>query len=551
MKIKKAAVIGMCCTIISTSTVFAVSENLNANDNIKIQINNEWLDVDVSPFIENDRTIVSLNEFMVKLGAKVESDLETGKIKISSEDVTIELTVGKKNANIIKNDGSSSKEEAINLEVAPKIVGEDVFVPLRFAAEALGFDVEWDNSLRAVIVRGEDEIITVERPVEFEIIDEDTINNNDLLLNMYNKNRMTKGIYSLTDGDYIYVLVSAGERPTGGYSIEVDSITEVTPGTAYIHATLDSPKEGSMVTQVLTYPTAMVKFDKGDIDNLQWDLSGDIQSEETEKNEVVKFVQGFGEQLKMVSLLAPEDVIKESMEEHYGDYVSTELIEKWVKDPENALGRMLSSPWPERIEVLSAEKTDENGYVVKGKIIEVTSVELKEGGAAARRPVTLNVDKIDGKWVITDTEIGNYEEIQKNSVVYKNDEYGFTFTLPESWKDYSIQNEVWKGEPLNDESNADADKDITGPIIYIRHPQWTKDNPRQDIPIMIFTTKQWEDMENGEFAVGAAPVAPSKLGENSEYVFLLPARYNYAFPTGFEEVSEILQNNPMQAFEIK
>ncbi len=551
MKIKKAAVIGMCCTIISTSTVFAVSENLNANDNIKIQINNEWLDVDVSPFIENDRTIVSLNEFMGKLGAKVESDLETGKIKISSEDVTIELTVGKKNANIIKNDGSSSKEEAINLEVAPKIVGEDVFVPLRFAAEALGFDVEWDNSLRAVIVRGEDEIITVERPVEFEIIDEDTINNNDLLLNMYNKNRMTKGIYSLTDGDYIYVLVSAGERPTGGYSIEVDSITEVTPGTAYIHATLDSPKEGSMVTQVLTYPTAMVKFDKGDIDNLQWDLSGDIQSEETEKNEVVKFVQGFGEQLKMVSLLAPENVIKESMEEHYGDYVSTELIEKWVKDPENALGRMLSSPWPERIEVLSAEKTDENEYVVKGKVIEVTSVELKEGGAAARRPVTFNVNKIDGKWVITDAEIGNYEEIQKNSVVYKNDEYGFTFTLPESWKDYSIQNEVWKGELLNDESNADADKDITGPIIYIRHPQWTKDNPRQDIPIMIFTTKQWEDMENGEFAVGAAPVAPSKLGENSEYVFLLPARYNYAFPTGFEEVSEILQNNPMQAFEIK
>lgn len=550
MNIKKAAVIGMCCTIISTSTVFAVSDNMNVNDNIKIQINNEWVQVSVKPFIENNRTLVTLNEFMGKL-AKVESDLKTGIIKINSEDVTIELTVGKNSAKIIKNDGGSLKEKTINLEIAPKIVDERVYVPLRFAAEALGFDVGWDNSLRAVIIRAEGDIITVERPVEFEIVEEETINDNELLLNLYNKNHMTKGIYSLIDGDYIYVLVSAGEKPTGGYSLEVDSITEVTPGTAYIHATLNSPKEGSMVTQILTYPSVMVKFDKGDIKNIQWDLLGDIKSDEAERNEVTKFVQSFGEQLKMVSLLAPEDILKETMNKYYGDYVSAELIEKWLKDTTNAPGRQLSSPWPERIDILPVEKTDENEYIVKGTIIEVTSVEMKEGGSATRRPVTLNVNRIDGKWVITGAEIGDYEEIQKNSVVYKNDEYVFTFTLPESWENYSIQNEIWKGEPLNDENNADVDKDITGPIIYIRHPLWTEDNPRQDIPIMIFTVKQWEAKQSGEFAVGAAPVDPSKLGENSDYVFLLPARYNYSFHTGFEEVSEILKGNPLQAFEVK
>ncbi len=549
MNIKKAAVIGMCCAIISTSTVFAVSDNLNVNDSIKIQINSEWVQLSIKPFIENDRTLVTLNELMEKLGAEVESDLNAGTIKINSEDITIELTVGKNGAKIIKNDGGSLKEETIDLEIAPKIIDEEIFVPLRFTAEALGFDVDWDNSLRAVIIRAEGDIIAVERPVEFEIIRQETIDDNESLLNLYNKNHMTKGIYSLIDGDYIYVLVSAGEKPTGGYSLKVDSITEVTPGTAYIHATLNSPTEGSNVTQVLTYPSVMVKFEKGGINNFQWDLSGDIKPDEAERNEVTKFVQGFGGQLKMVSLLAPEDIMEDSMEEHYGDYVSDELIKKWVKDPENAPGRMLSSPWPERIDVLSVEKTDENQYVVKGTIIEVTSVELKERGSAARRPITLNVDKIVDKWVITGADIGAYEEIQKNSVVYKNDEYGFTFTLPESWKGYSIQNEIWKGEPLNDESNAD--EDITGPIIYIRHPLWTEDNPRQDIPIMIFTVKQWEAKQSGEFAVGAAPVDPSKLGENSDYVFLLPARYNYAFQTGFEEVSEILKGNPLQTFEIK
>lgn len=550
-KIKKAAVIGMCCTIISTSTVFAVSNNLNVNSDIKIQINNEWVQVSLNPFIENNRTLVPLNEFMEKLGAKIESDLKAGTIKIYTDEVTIELTVGKSSVKVIKNDGGSLKEEIVNLEISPKIVDEKVFVPLRFSAETLGYVVQWDNSLRAVIIMEEGDIIAVERPIEFETVDRQSIEGNALLLNLYNKNHMTKGIYSLIDGDYIYVLVAAGERPTGGYSLDVDSITEVTPGTAYIHANLQTPAEGSMVTQALTYPTVMVKFEKGDIQNIQWDLSGDVNSDEAEKNEVIKFVQSFGGQLKMVSLLAPEDILKETMNEYYGDYVSAELIEKWLKDPVTAPGRLTSSPWPERIEVLAVEKTEENEYIVKGTIIEVTSVELKEGGSAARRPVTLNVDKIDDKWVITGAEIGAYEEIQKNSVIYKNDEYGFTFTLPEGWENYSIQNEIWKGEPLNDESNADADKDITGPIIYIRHPEWTKDSPRQDIPIMIFTVEQWKELQNGEFSVGAAPIGPRLLGENSTYVFALPARYNYEFLTGFEEVEKILENNPLQAFEVK
>lgn len=546
INIKKAAAIGMCCTIISTSTVFAVSNNVDVNENIKIQINNEWVQVNVKPLIENSRTMLSLNELIEKLGAKVETNHESGIIKINSEDVTIELTAGKTSAKIIKNNGGELKEEVINLEIAPKAVDEKIFVPVRFVAEALGFDVEWDNSLRAVIIREEGTIITVERPVEFKIIDTETINKNDLLKRFYDKNHMTKGINYLIDGDYIYALISAGEKPTGGYSLEVGSVTEVTPGTVYIHADLNSPKDGSSVTQALTYPGAMIKFEKGDINNFQWDLSGDIGSDEAEKNEVIKFVQGFGEQLKMVSLLAPQDAIKDAMEKYYGDYTSAESIEKWSENPENAPGRQVSSPWPERIDVLSAEKTDENGYIVKGTIIEVTSAELEEGGVAARRPITLNVNKVDNKWVITDVEIGDYEEIQEKSSVYENDEYGFNFTLPESWKGYSIQNDIWKGTQLTEET-----EDITGPIIYIRHPQWTKDDPRQDIPIMIFTPGQWKSIENEELSVSAAPIGPKKLGENSKYVFALPARYNFEFLTGYEEVEKILENNPLKTFEIK
>ena len=84
--------------------------------------------------------------------------------------------------------------------------------------------------------------------------------------------------------------------------------------------------------------------------------------------------------------------------------------------------------------------------------------------------------------------------------------------------------------------------------ILIRHPKWTVENSRQDIPIMIFIIAQWNKLAKEEFAVSAAPIGPKELGRNAQYVFALPARYNVYFQTGWEEVEEIMQTNPLKAF---
>ena len=66
---------------------------------------------------------------------------------------------------------------------------------------------------------------------------------------------------------------------------------------------------------------------------------------------------------------------------------------------------------------------------------------------------------------------------------------------------------------------------------------------------MIFTTAQWKSLQQEEFHIGAAPVGPRELGRNTKYVFGLPARYNFAFPTGYEEVENILKGDPLQPIE--
>lgn len=133
-------------------------------------------------------------------------------------------------------------------------------------------------------------------------------------------------------------------------------------------------------------------------------------------------------------------------------------------------------------------------------------------------------------------------------VEYKNNEYGFSFTLPETWIGFNIIIDKWQGNYIsNVESNGGLFEE--GPIILIRNPKWTEQDPTQDIPIMVLTTSQWQKIMLGELSVGAAPIPPSQLGSNSKYVFALPARYNYSYLRDWEEVSIIIENNPLKAFE--
>lgn len=144
------------------------------------------------------------------------------------------------------------------------------------------------------------------------------------------------------------------------------------------------------------------------------------------------------------------------------------------------------------------------------------------------------------------------EQEQANSIIYENSAYGFSFALPVGWKGYRVATEQWEGYSIESQQNgqfADTGKVTeSGPIINIRHPQWTAENPRQDIPIMIFTLAQWEALQHEQFHIGAAPMGPKELGRNSKYVFALPARYNYAFPAGFEEVDAILERKALKAY---
>jgi hypothetical protein len=133
------------------------------------------------------------------------------------------------------------------------------------------------------------------------------------------------------------------------------------------------------------------------------------------------------------------------------------------------------------------------------------------------------------------------------SVIYVNKKYGFSFSLPTTWNGYSIVVGQWRGTRENEQQQSMMKPEV-GPLISIRNPLWTEADPHQDIPIMIFTLAQWSLVERDRLSVSAAPIGPSEIHRNSKYVFALPPRFEYAFPTGWEEVIQILKRAPLHPF---
>lgn len=132
------------------------------------------------------------------------------------------------------------------------------------------------------------------------------------------------------------------------------------------------------------------------------------------------------------------------------------------------------------------------------------------------------------------------------SVMYRNSDFGFTFSLPDSWKGYSIVNNTWEGNPL-----AATGTKQTGPKLLIRNPKWTSVLPYEDIPVMVFSLSQWNSYVAGDFGVSAAPIYATELGRNNLYVFALPARWDFDYSEGYVEAQNIVKSNPLKTFNVQ
>ncbi|MDP3046603.1 MAG: hypothetical protein Q8O07_03915 [Chloroflexota bacterium] len=120
----------------------------------------------------------------------------------------------------------------------------------------------------------------------------------------------------------------------------------------------------------------------------------------TDEADIRSMVESFGKRLQAVPLQSPN--ASQVMKEQYSEFVSPALLEAWMSGVSKAPGRIVSSPWPDRIEITTWTQRGSDNYLITGFVIEVTSMEVVSGGAAAKIPIRIVVQKSQGRWVITE-----------------------------------------------------------------------------------------------------------------------------------------------------
>ena len=100
--------------------------------------------MDAVPYIKDSRSYVPMRYLAQMLGAEVTWEQADQTVTLSNKETTVVFTIGSTTYTV--------NGEAKTADVAPEIVNDRAFLPARFAAEAFGAQVGWDEALQTVII---------------------------------------------------------------------------------------------------------------------------------------------------------------------------------------------------------------------------------------------------------------------------------------------------------------------------------------------------------------------------------------------------------------
>ncbi|MFC3769466.1 stalk domain-containing protein [Paenibacillus sp. GCM10012303] len=125
--------------------LFSLSTLVHAeNQAPHVFLDGKLLEFNVSPVIDNGSTLVPLRKLFEEYGATVSWDETTSKVTAKYGETTLIYTIG---------DLQGFKDnKAIALEVPGRIIDGSTLIPVRFASEALGALVGWENKTRTITI---------------------------------------------------------------------------------------------------------------------------------------------------------------------------------------------------------------------------------------------------------------------------------------------------------------------------------------------------------------------------------------------------------------
>lgn len=139
-KVLKAISVTLLIVLILTNAAMALEP-------IKVYVNNSQIEMPVAPVIQEGRTLVPVRAIFESLGMTVEWDGLTRTVTGRTGGKIIKL--------VIDNNIALVNGQEVALDVPATIINGSTLVPVRFVAENLGAEVDWDNNTQSVLINSD------------------------------------------------------------------------------------------------------------------------------------------------------------------------------------------------------------------------------------------------------------------------------------------------------------------------------------------------------------------------------------------------------------
>lgn len=126
-----------------------VNMNAAAETDIRLVVDGSDITELSAPVIVEDRVLVTVRFVAEELGAEVLWDGENRTVEVNKDDDNLKLVI---DSRLVQYDNG---ETCQIVDVAPRIIDDRTYVPLRLVSNALGVGIEWDDDSRTVHVDSE------------------------------------------------------------------------------------------------------------------------------------------------------------------------------------------------------------------------------------------------------------------------------------------------------------------------------------------------------------------------------------------------------------
>lgn len=130
--------------LISIITLMIIQSAYAEDNAVNVEINGQLIQSEDQNFIEDGRVFVLARDISEALGATVDWVNDTKEISVTLEERKVKFNIDSFTAN--------ANGEIKVLDVMPKFINSRSYVPIRFLSENLGFNVQWDNERKLVVI---------------------------------------------------------------------------------------------------------------------------------------------------------------------------------------------------------------------------------------------------------------------------------------------------------------------------------------------------------------------------------------------------------------